>query len=130
MRPARKTRGCREFSPSPWALALAVPAVIADGLKVYGSYIFMIGFGNAAAAIATALASAFAFAAVLLAALSSATGCARRRSLPLPPGWRIGTCRLSIAGLVLSVAFAHYNLIGNHVANRSLLPSGGLRLLS
>ena len=53
------------------ALALAVPAVIAGWLKVYGSYMFMIGFGNVLPLqIATALASAFALAAVLLSAFA------------------------------------------------------------
>jgi hypothetical protein len=107
----------RILAISSGALALAVPAVIAGWLKVYGSYIFMIGFGNVLPLqIATALASVFALLAVLLTALAIRD---RARTTPADAAesklarWHLAA--LSIAALLLSVAFAHYNLIGNHV---------------
>lgn len=98
-------------------LALAVPAVLAGGLHVFGSYIFMIGFGNVLPLqIATALANAFAVLAALFIAL------ALRDRLRTTGGdvtiygvKRLHVAALSIASLALSVAFAHYNLIGNHI---------------
>jgi len=99
------------------ALALAIPAVLAGGLLVFGSYIFMIGFGNVLPLqAATALASAFALVAVLFTAFairnrlgSTHANIAESRVA----NWHIAA--LSIASLALSIAFAHYNLIGNHV---------------
>jgi hypothetical protein len=98
-------------------IALAVPAVLAGWLHVFGSYIFMIGFGNVLPLqIATALASAFAALALLFTALAIRD--ALRTTRPdvaesRPAHWHVAA--LSIGALALSVAFAHYNLIGNHV---------------
>jgi CubicO group peptidase (beta-lactamase class C family) len=116
-RSARVGRLPRMLAMFSGALALAVPAVIAGWLKVYGSYIFMIGFGNVLPLqIATVLASAFALLALLL------TAAAIRDGVRLTPAdvaesrvarWHL--IALLIAGIVLAAAFAHYNLIGNHV---------------
>jgi uncharacterized membrane protein len=98
-------------------LALTVPAVIAGFLHAFGSYIFMIGFGNVLALkIATALATAFALIALLFIALAirdhlRATG--DDIAVSRVASWHIAV--LSIASIALSVAFAHYNLIGNHI---------------
>jgi len=98
-------------------LALAVPAVLAGWLHVFGSYIFMIGFGNVLPLqIATALASAFAALALLFTALAIRDALRTTQSdVPesRPAHWHVAA--LSIGALALSVAFAHYNLIGNHV---------------
>jgi hypothetical protein len=77
----------------------------------------MIGFGNVLPLqIATVLASAFALLALLL------TAAAIREGVRLTPAdvaesrvarWHL--IALLIAGIVLAAAFAHYNLIGNHV---------------
>ena len=98
-------------------LALAGPAVLFRSLQIYGSYIFMIGFGHMLPLqIATGMASAFAALAVALAAaaLRYAVGAnGAPGAEPQVAVWHLAA--LSIAGLLLTVCLAHYNLIGNHV---------------
>jgi hypothetical protein len=62
------------------------------------------------------MASAFALLAVLLAAAAVRYGLRATRADDTEPkaaAWHFAA--LSIAGLALSAALAHYNLIGNHV---------------
>jgi CubicO group peptidase (beta-lactamase class C family) len=97
--------------------ALAVPLVIEGSMKLYGGPLFMIGFGNIVPLqIASALASACAIAAIVLAALA-VRYCLRVKRLRIKGSWvakwHIGA--LSAAGIALTIVFAHYNLLGNHV---------------
>ena len=66
--------------------------------------------------IATALATACAVLAILLAALAIRQGL-RPEHNPLTRSriakWHLAS--LSVAGIALTAAFTHYNLIGNHV---------------
>jgi CubicO group peptidase (beta-lactamase class C family) len=96
------------------AFALAVPLVIAGSLRIYGSPLAMIGFGHVLPLqIVSALATGCAVWAVPLAAfairdvLRPAAGSTRMT--------RWHAVALSLCGIALIVAFAHYNLIGNHV---------------
>jgi CubicO group peptidase (beta-lactamase class C family) len=99
------------------AFAAAIPLVLAESLRIYGSPIFMLGFGHVLPLqIATTLATGCTALTILLAALTI-----RQR---LRPGhneltssrlvrWHLAS--LSIAGIALTAAFAHYNLLGDHV---------------
>jgi CubicO group peptidase (beta-lactamase class C family) len=99
------------------AFAPAVPLVFAESLHIYGSPIFMIGFGHIfPLQIASALATGCAVFAILLAALWIRQGLRPERN-PLTDSriakWHLAS--LSIAGIALTVLYAQYNLIGNHV---------------
>ena len=99
------------------AFAPAVPLVLAESLRIYGSPVFMIGFGHILPLqIVTALATACAILALLLAALTIRQGLRPERTVLTRSRiarWHLAS--LSIAGIALTAAFAHYNLIGNHV---------------
>jgi hypothetical protein len=99
------------------AFAPAVPLVLAESLRIYGSPIFMIGFGHILPLqIATALATGCTVFALLLAALTIRQGLRSGRTVLTRSRivrWHLAS--LSIAGIALTAAFAHYNLIGNHV---------------
>jgi CubicO group peptidase (beta-lactamase class C family) len=97
--------------------APAVPLVFVESLRIYGSPIFMIGFGHILPLqIATALATSCAILVLLLAALTIRQGLRPGRSeLTRSRIVRWHLASLSIAGIALTAAFAHYNLIGNHV---------------
>jgi CubicO group peptidase (beta-lactamase class C family) len=96
------------------AFSLAVPAVMAESVRIYGSPIAMIGFGHVLPLqIATVLATGSALWALLLTAFSVRDVL---RPAPASTGMtRWHTVALSLCGIALIVAFAHYNLIGNHV---------------
>jgi CubicO group peptidase (beta-lactamase class C family) len=99
------------------AFAPAVPLVLAESLHIYGSPVFMIGLGHILPLqIATALATGCAVLTLLLAALTIRRGLRLERTVLTRSRiarWHLAS--LSIAGIALTAAFAHYNLIGNHV---------------
>lgn len=99
------------------AFAPAVPLVLAESLRIYGSPIFMLGFGHVLPLqIATTLATGCAALTILLAALTIRQRLQpKRHELTSSRLARWHLASLSIAGIALTAAFAHYNLIGNHV---------------
>jgi CubicO group peptidase (beta-lactamase class C family) len=110
---SRATRVERILAILLGGFALAVPAVIAGSLRIYGSPLAMIGFGHVVPLqVASVLATGCAVWAVLLAAFA-----VRDWLRPAAPSAiaRWHAAALSLCGIALIVAFAHYNLIGNHV---------------